>query len=136
MKESIRVSCQKANLRAVREFSWQMLESVKLPDTEKNLIVLAIDEVCANLIVHSHNCDKAQSIEVEISVHDHQFVCKIFDIGEPFDIVEYTPPEMDQIIRQRRNGGMGLILVKKIMDKIKLESKSDHHVYTLTKSFE
>ena len=35
-----------------------------------------------------------------------------------FDITKYEAPEIDEIIKTQRKGGIGLILVKKIMDDI------------------
>ena len=133
MTENIKVSCQKHNLKLVRDFVWQALEEVSLPEAEKNLIVLAIDEVCTNLLVHSHQCNPEQFIEIHISLENEHFICHIHDWGQAFNIVEYQTPEMEQIIKQRKNGGMGLILVKKIMDQIKMTSNGNHHIYTFIK---
>ncbi len=54
MENSLKVDCLKTSLPEIRNFIWGRLEDVSLPESEKNLIVLAIDEVCANLIVHSN----------------------------------------------------------------------------------
>jgi serine/threonine-protein kinase RsbW len=134
MENSLKVGCLKASLPEIRNFIWGRLEYVLLPDSEKNLIVLAIDEVCANLIVHSNKSNPKKSIEIEAGSNGNSFVCKIHDSGKKFDIVEYKTPAMEDLIKQRRNGGIGLILVKKIMDEIELVSEGKKNIYVLSKT--
>ena len=133
MKGKIRVSCQKENLKTIRKFVSDHLEGIDFSISEKNLITLAIDEVCTNLMVHSHNCDPNNFIEITCQRKSHSFICEIYDWGIPFNILEYQTPELEEIIRKRRNGGMGLILVKKIMDKIEMTTENNYNVYTFSK---
>lgn len=129
-----KVPCEKENLKEIRVFVSDVLKKHKLPDVEVNAIVLAVDEVCANLIIHGHNCNPEESIELIIHVKKDKFIFDILDKGgEGFDISEYKAPPLTEIIKSKKKGGVGLILVKRIMDTIQLIKEGEHNIYRLTK---
>jgi serine/threonine-protein kinase RsbW len=127
------VSCEKSNLKSIREFVIDTLNQYNLAEEELNLVVLAIDEVCSNLIIHSHRCNKNETIEVRIQEKGGKMVFEILDKGEIFNISEYQVPTMDKIIQTRSTGGIGLILVKTIMDKIEIENGKGVNICRLFK---
>ncbi|MCZ6899981.1 MAG: ATP-binding protein, partial [Bacteroidetes bacterium] len=49
--------CSKEKLKKIREFVSEVLHKYNLTEVKINELVLAVDEVCANLIIHSHNCN-------------------------------------------------------------------------------
>jgi len=57
MIHSIRISCLKNNLSRVRNFVEGALKQHAISPIDINLMVLAVDELCANLIIHSHKCN-------------------------------------------------------------------------------
>lgn len=120
MKYNCKVSCSRDKLQSIRHFVKEKLNNHCLSELEVSAIVLAIDEVCANLIIHSNKCNPEESIKLLMEVKDGKEVYfEITDQGEAFDIRKYKEPTLEEIIKSRKKGGMGLILVKKIMDDIK-----------------
>jgi serine/threonine-protein kinase RsbW len=98
-------------------------------------IKLAIDEICANLIIHSHHCNKNDLLEVKIRRENNTFIFEIHDqSNDNFNLLEYKVPDIQQIINDKKNGSIGLILVKKIMDDIELERREGHNICRLYKS--
>ena len=128
------VSCEKSNLKVVREFVAGILQQHRISDSEINMIVVAIDEVCANLIIHSHQCNKDEYIEIRIIEKAKGFMFEIRDQGETFNISDYSVPSMDKIIKTKSSGGIGLILVTRIMDSIQVDREGTFNVCRLFKS--
>ncbi len=119
MKYNRKVPCTKNQLKEIRGFVNKSLSQHGLSDVDISAMVLAIDEVCANLIIHSHQCNPKEHIEIIINIDTDQGVeFRIVDEGVGFDISQYKEPTIDDLIKSRRKGGIGLILVKKIMDDI------------------
>lgn len=133
MKNCFKVACKKEKLREIRCFAKHVLDEYGLKEADVNTLVLAIDEVCANLIIHSHFCNPRQSIEIEINLDENNLVVNIIDKTEIFNINDYEEPSLDDIIKKQRKGGVGLILVKKIMDDIQIFSEDKKHVCRLIK---
>jgi serine/threonine-protein kinase RsbW len=119
VKYNRKVPCTKEQLKEIRVFVNKSLGQHGLSDVDISAMVLAIDEVCANLIIHSHHCNPKEYIEIKINVGINEGVeFRIVDEGVGFDINEYEAPTIDDLIQSKRKGGIGLILVKKIMDDI------------------
>lgn len=134
MKYCYKVPCKKEKLKEIRCFVQEVLKKHGLSEVDVSTLVLAIDEVCANLIIHSHCCNPKESIEVEINVDKEKgLIFNIIDNAEMFDINEYQEPSLEDIIKKQRKGGIGLILVKRIMDDIQIISNKKQHVCRLVK---
>ncbi len=122
MNYSYKAPCSKKQLHCIRKFIHQTLDKFDISDIDKCQIVLAVDEVCTNLMIHSHNCNPNETIELVINVEDQQGIMfEIQDYGKAFNFLEYIEPKMEEIVRTRRKGGLGIMLVKRIMDQIEFD---------------
>jgi serine/threonine-protein kinase RsbW len=126
--------CSRENLKGIRDFVTGVLKNYRLSDIEINQMVLAVDEVCANLIIHSHHCNIEDSIELSIKNQKGGITFEIIDRGAPyFDFASHKQPDIKEIVRSGRSGGVGLMLVKKLMDKVEVEYKDTHSTWRLYK---
>ena len=137
MKDKITISCSKSNLTKIRTFVSDILESHQVREIEAHKLVLAVDEICANLIIHSNQCNPLHKIEVLVDFKTDEIVTfTIRDKGVKFNLNTYSEPSMDEIISSRRKGGVGLLLVKRIMDKIEFTTDKNYNICRLTKKLE
>ena len=135
MKSTINISCEKAQLKEIRDFVSTSLSERLLDEVELNNLILAVDEVCSNLIIHSHDCNPNETFELSINIKtNRQIIFEIRDEDTGFDISKYKEPSMEQIIKEKRKGGLGLILVRKIMDDVQFKSESGFCVCRLIKN--
>jgi serine/threonine-protein kinase RsbW len=133
MEHSFKISCSKDNLKEVRRYVNNVLTNYPISDSEKNLITLAVDEVCANLIIHTHKCDPNEFITLNIGREGDMLVFEIIDTGESFNLLNYTEKSIDEIVKEKRKGGLGIMLVKRIMDDIRIYNAPMHNVCRLYK---
>ena len=135
MEYRFKVPCSKSKLGAVREFLHKVLSENDIPEITINTLVLAVDEVCANLIIHSHNCNENEHIELKVDVDkDSGVTFYIIDKGDGFNIGDYEEPSITEIVKQKRKGGIGLMLVRRIMDDVELIQEKKKNVYRLHKN--
>jgi serine/threonine-protein kinase RsbW len=126
--------CCKEKLQDIRIFVNQVLTQFNLSEVEINKLVLAVDEVCANIIIHSHNCNAEDFLELCISYKENEGITfEIADRGVGFNICKYAEPNLSQIVKEKKKGGIGLILVKRIMDDIEFLRVSDQNICRLVK---
>jgi serine/threonine-protein kinase RsbW len=126
--------CIKSKLREVRSFVNNVLKEYSIPEVEINKLVLAVDEICANLMIHGHECNPNDSIELVINVNENDgIIFEITDQGIGFNTNNYKEPTLQEIVRERRRGGIGLMLVKRIMDQVEFKNESNHNVCRLYK---
>ena len=64
MNNNLTIACSKKNLIHIRKFINDSLSQIELRTTHLNLIVLAIDEICSNRIIHSNQCNDAKKLEI------------------------------------------------------------------------
>ena len=131
-------SCSKKKLRSIRAFVRATLKKHQVDEFETNMIVLAVDEVCANLMIHSNQCNTLHSLELSMDFDKNNKGVRfeIFDKGLEFDLKNYKEPSLHEVVRSKKKGGIGLILVKKIMDRIEFTSRAGNNVCQLYKKIE
>jgi serine/threonine-protein kinase RsbW len=135
MNYKVKVGCSIENLKDVRDFIRNSLKNHGISDLEISEIVLALDEMCSNLMIHSHHCNPDDLFELHIYVEkDNPLVFELIDDGTVFDINQFATPGLDSIVQEKRKGGLGIRLVKSIMDKIEYKKAGDKTVCRLSKS--
>jgi serine/threonine-protein kinase RsbW len=135
MSRRLIIGCNKEELIKIRQFTSDFLEGHNVPDLQAHKLVLAVDEVCANLIIHANDCNPSSQIEFDIDFKPKQIVFTFRDKGIGFDINEYQSPGMEELVSSRRQGGLGLMLVKRIMDKIEFSTEKNHNICRLIKMY-
>jgi len=135
MKFNLKVYCEKTRLKEIRSFVEEKLQSYTTDEVEINQLILAVDEVCANLIIHSNSCNANEAINLEVEVNKEGVTFEISDNGVEFDFSQYKEPSLEQVIKEKRKGGIGLMLVNRIMDKVEFMSKEKNNKCILHKRF-
>ncbi|MGJ3235359.1 ATP-binding protein [Marivirga sp.] len=135
MKFNLKVYCEKTRLKDIREFITEKLKAYVHDDLEINQMVLAVDEICANLIIHSNYCNANEAINLEVFVEKDGVTFEISDEGEKFDIKKYKEPSIQEVVQTKKKGGIGLMLVRRIMDKVEFTNKEEKNTCILHKRF-
>lgn len=136
MKYKYNIGCSLDNLLGARDFIRQSLKDHVPSEVTMNEIVLALDEMCSNLMIHAHHCDPDHMLELSIKTDEKEkgnLVFEIIDDGTVFDINAFTEPTLDNLIHVKRKGGLGIRLVKSIMDSIEYETREGRNICRLRK---
>ena len=128
-------------LGEIREFIKNELQNHGLNEIEIQKIIVAIDEICTNLIKHAlgyktfeqnknkyPNSDNSADIyasdsnfnkvELGLEIFDNKLIIKISDITKSFNILDMPDTNMSNYFKLFKSGGLGIKLVKLIMDEI------------------
>lgn len=134
MSYQYNIGCSLSNLKGIREFIRTSLKDQHVPEIELSAIVLALDEMCSNLMIHAHHCNPDHLLELHIDIPTKgKFIFEIIDDGSVFDINEFHEPELGNLVHQKRKGGLGIRLVKAIMDNVEYLKRDEKNVCRLTK---
>ncbi len=135
MNYQYNIGCSLTNLKGIRDFVRQSLKDHSLPEVEVSAIVLALDEMCSNLMIHAHHCNPDHMLELHIDTdRADRIVFEIVDDGNVFDINQFHTPELGNLVHEKRKGGLGIRLVKSIMDSIEYTTRNGKNVCRLTKN--
>ena len=128
------IGCSLNNLKGIRDFIRESLKGHDVTEVVMNEIVLAIDEMCSNLMIHAHHCNPEHMLELHIqAAKKGNLVFEIVDDGSVFDINHFNEPDLDNLVQEKRKGGLGIRLVKSIMDNVEYLHREGKNVCRLTK---
>ena len=130
---SFNIPPSKDKLRQMRKFVTNVLQKHDVGELELNMMVLAVDEVCANIIIHGHHEDCNDDVKLVIEVIKDGVWFEIRDKGTAFDMLKYNEPILGELVKNKQKGGMGIMLVKKIMDKIEFNASTSQNTLRLYK---
>ena len=106
------------NLLEVREFVGAIARQNGFDEEDIANIVLAVDEACTNIIKHAYQYAPDKEIEISILQGNQSFEVRIYDNGRTFDPTTLHPPDMKEHLSHYRQGGLGVYLMKRLMDKV------------------
>ncbi len=134
MNSKLTVNCEKSNLKLIREFLTDQLKTFHIKDENFcYLIVTAVDEACTNSFEHAHHFNREHSITLETYKENNEIHIDIFDPAPPFDINNFKCKGLAAKIECCDDGGLGVSMIQKIMDDIKIESIEGASLYKFTK---
>jgi serine phosphatase RsbU (regulator of sigma subunit)/putative methionine-R-sulfoxide reductase with GAF domain/anti-sigma regulatory factor (Ser/Thr protein kinase) len=108
-------------LDTIREFASQAARDAGMDETETYAVELAVDEACTNIIEHAYEGENRGDIECTCESNDVCLTVVIRDHGKPFDPSTVAPPDLEADIDNRSVGGLGVFLMKKLMDDVHFE---------------
>ena len=106
------------NLAMIRQFLDGIGQQAGISEGEVAKIVLAVDEACSNVIEHAYQRDAAQEVVIHVRFDDDALKVTISDTGLGFDPTKIEPQELEELIAKRKKGGLGLRLIRTLMDEV------------------
>jgi serine/threonine-protein kinase RsbW len=135
MTSHLRIQCSRQNLQQVRDFVREFLLAGHGSEVTVNQVVLAVDEVVANFIIHANGEDANQFLDLQLALIEQRLDVEIEDFGATIfaPTIVAPNPDLREYIRQGRKGGMGMALVSRIMDRVEFFERDAHTVCHLSK---
>ncbi len=120
--------------------SWlaAIAKELNLTEKTKNHLFVAADEVITNIVNYAYNDDlkkdKAEmTLEISFDHSAQMLILKFFDSGVAFDPLNAQEPDILANLDDRTVGGLGIFLVKKIMDSVEYHYEHEQNVLILKK---
>ena len=115
---SLNVPSSTENLAMIRDFVSNIGAQVGFTEAEVARLALAVDEACANVIEHAYSQEITHDVTVRAVVDEEALRFEIVDTGRHFDPAIIQTQDVEELIRQRKSGGLGLRLIRTIMDDV------------------
>jgi sigma-B regulation protein RsbU (phosphoserine phosphatase) len=93
---------------------------------------IIFDEVLNNVISYAYHDDADHDIEVRMELAGERLIVTITDDGVPFNPLSVATPRTDLALEDREVGGMGIHLVRNLVDDVSYQRRIDRNVLTLT----
>lgn len=116
------VSSSTDNLSVIRDFIRAAADKAGLSLEVIGKITLAVDEACTNVIKHAYNYSPDGEIIITATSKNSKFIITITDFGKSFNPDTIPEPNLKESIKQKRVGGLGMFLMRKLMDEVEYKS--------------
>lgn len=118
---TLHIAAELKNLSLIRRFVQETAAALGADRAVIADMILATDEAVTNVIVHGYQ-DRPGMIEIELRRNGDAIVIYLRDRSVPFDPASVPAPDMTQPLEERPLGGMGIHLIRQLMDDV------SHHI--------
>ena len=117
------------NIPTVTDFVDSKLEKFSFPGKVITQINIAIDELFSNIARYAYYPDVGPAtVRVEVEDEPPAIVITFIDNGQPYDPLSSKEPDVSLSAEERKIGGLGIFMVRKLMDDIHYEYKDGKNI--------
>ena len=104
-----------------------------LPASVRRSLHVVLDELLSNTIAYGFAGREGGEVTVEAVLRTDRVCITLTDDGKPFDPLGMAAPDTALPVEQRRIGGLGIHLVRRMMDEVSYQRQADRNVVVLAK---
>jgi len=107
-----------------------------LPDPVRQSVSIVLDEMLNNIISYAYQGEKEKEIDIQVELAGNRLVITLKDGGVPFNPFSRETPDTSESLEEREIGGLGIHLVRSMMDEYNYQRQISKNVVTLVKLLE
>jgi len=131
---TLKVKSDLRELKKVRSFLKNSLEGKKISEKDYYIMELSLVEVCINIIKYAYP-KKTGEIYLRTWIKENKIFFEIRDDGIPFDPRTTKKPDISEIIKKEKKGGLGVFLIRSLMDSVEYRRENNQNILIMNKSF-
>lgn len=130
--KELTVSAVIESVSAVEEFVSRELEAIGCRGSARTQLMIAIDEIVSNVAKFAYDGEVGE-ITVRLSIMNDDSIVELafIDRGRSFNPLDEDDPDVTLEARLREKGGLGIFMVKKIMDEIFYDHRDGMNILTI-----
>lgn len=122
------------NLYQILDFITVMLEENQIPRDEVTRIIIAAEEIFANVAMYAYAPDVgAVRVISAVNADPLSVSITLIDRGKPYNPLLNEAPDTSLPLEERKVGGLGVHIVKKFMDSVAYSHEDGQNILTITK---
>jgi serine/threonine-protein kinase RsbW/sigma-B regulation protein RsbU (phosphoserine phosphatase) len=94
---------------------------------------MVFDEMLSNIISYAYHDEDEHDIEIRVELSENRLTVSIVDDGIPFNPIGVEIPDTELSLEERKVGGLGIHLVRNLMDKVSYQRRIDKNIVTFVK---
>lgn len=96
-------------------------------------INLVLDELVTNVISYGYADADEHDIRIRLTAEPGRLRLVFEDDGRPFNPLEQAPPQLTGAVEDREEGGLGIFLVRKMMDRVEYRREGNRNILVMEK---
>ena len=94
-------------------------------------VKVALDEILTNVISYAYADGGEHSIIIRFSLEQGRLIIAVEDDGRPFNPLNAPEPDTKQLLEERPLGGLGIHLVRKLIDELEYRRQNDRNILVM-----
>ncbi len=135
-KQRVTIKNRMAEIAAVTETFEAFAEEFGIPATIAMKFNVIFDELLSNIVTYAYSDDDDHDIEVRMELAGKRLTVTITDDGVPFNPLSEKAPNIAAPLEDREIGGLGIHLVRNLIDDVTYHRRIGKNVMTLTRQLE
>lgn len=114
-----------ADLPRIGKFVEDVCDQADVDPAARFSVLTAVDEACSNIFEHAYR-GRAGELSLALETRGQDLVITLHDRGHAFNPEGVPAPDLGLTLDQRPIGGLGLHLMRKLMDRVYFIFSSEH----------
>lgn len=133
-KNTLQLPARREEFATLREWLNSIADELELKDKTRKQLLIAADEIFSNIAGYGYPAGNGSAdVAVEFDMVNRELALTFSDNGIPYNPLETPPPGLDKPAAEREIGGLGVFLVKKLMDQVSYRREKDRNILILKK---
>lgn len=94
---------------------------------------LALEEAVTNVVMYAYPAGEEGDVDIVAELSEGTLLFTISDKGIPFDPTKKEDADITLSVEERQIGGLGIFLVRQLMDTVEYERKDGYNILTMKK---
>jgi sigma-B regulation protein RsbU (phosphoserine phosphatase) len=135
-EQQIVIKNELSELIAVNEKFENFSQESDIPQEVSLKFNIIFDEILSNVISYAYNDDDEHDIEIRMERAGKRVTVTITDDGVPFNPLSEKKPNTDLSLEDREIGGLGIHLVRNLVDDVSYQRRIGKNVMTMMRNLE
>ena len=110
--------------------------AIGLKDNSIARINICLDELFTNIVLYGFDDDEEHIVQFTLTEDSNFVTINIEDDAKPFNPLEKVDPDFPENVEEAKIGGLGILIIRKIMDNVIYERSQDKNKLTMKKNIQ
>lgn len=133
-KDSLSLPAERNAFITLKTWIFGIAEELELVEKTTSQLLIVADEIFTNIANYGYpQKDGTAEVAIEFNVTQRFLSMTFSDTGVAYNPLESEPPDISKPIAERQVGGLGIFIVKKLMDSVEYQRKNNLNILTMIK---
>ncbi len=134
LSEKLTLNCDIKRIPELNDFIGSIAQKLGLNSMMTSQVQLAVEEAVVNVMNYAYSDGKQGFVTVKAMSDGHELRLVVIDSGVAFDPTNKEKPDVSLSVEERPIGGLGIFLVRELMDSINYERTDGRNILTMMKN--
>lgn len=134
VKDSLTLEADIHNLPELLSFIGRYVQNMEYNHEKKKQLDISVEEIFVNIASYAYPSGSGKvTVSAEYTADTSEITVTFIDDGIPYNPVSSKDPDITLYADKRQIGGLGIFMVKNMMDKLSYEYKCGQNIFKITK---